>query len=120
MKKTDTFADRRQEAEAARMRRLEKFKAQTDLNSPEAQARALARQAEKADKAARKAAADLEKRMIAERARAEATAAAAASRAAEGEARVKAAEAKAAQEILDEAARKAKRDARYASRKARS
>ena len=120
MKKSDTFADRRQEAEAAKNRLMEKFKARPDQASPEAAARTIARQAESAARAERKAAADLEKRKNAERLRVEADAAAAANRLAEDQELKRLAQDAEAQSILDEAARKAKRDARYANRKSKS
>ena len=120
MKKTDTFADRRKEAEAAKNRRLEKFKVGSDKNSPEAAARASARQAESTARAERKAAAELEKKDKAEKIKLEADAAAAASCVAADAEVKRAAEAAEAQSILDEASRKTKRDARYANRKARS
>lgn len=120
MKKSDTFADRRQEAEAARIRRVEKFKARPDQGSPDATARAMARQAQSAARVERKAAMEREKIRSAEKVKVEADAVAEASRlAAELELNV-AAEAAEAQSILDEASRKAKRDARYANRKLRS
>jgi hypothetical protein len=119
MKKSDTFADRRQEAEAAKNRRVEKFRAKPDQANPEAAARTMARQAESAARAERKAAVDLEKRQNAERIRVEADAAAAANRLAKDQELQKVAQDAEAQSILDEAARKAKRDARYASRRSK-
>jgi hypothetical protein len=119
MKKPDTFVDRRQEAEAAKIRRVEKFKARPDQGGPEAEARAIARQAQSAARIERKAAADLEKKNSAERARVEADAAAEASRVAKAEELRRGAEVAEAQSILDEASQKAKRDARYANRKSR-
>lgn len=120
MKKSDTFADRRQEAEAAKILRLKKFKANLDQSSPEAVARASARQAQIAARAVRTAAIDLEKKNKAERIKLEADAAAEARRVAEDAELKCAAEAAEAKSTLDEASRKAKRDARYANRKARS
>lgn len=117
MKKTDTFADRRQEAEAAKLRRLEKFKAQ---DSREAVERASARLTQRTAQAEKRAAADLDKRNKAQIAAAQAEAAAEAGRLADAEQLKKTAEAGEAQAILNEQSRKAKRDARYASRKARS
>lgn len=119
MKKTDTFADRRQEAEAARIRRVEKFKARPDQGSPGATARAIARQAQNAARVERKAAVDLERRKSAEKVKLEADAAAEARRLTEEQELRKTAEAAEAQSVLDEASRKAKRDARYANRKAK-
>lgn len=118
MKKQDTFSDRRQESEAAKLRRVEKFKARPAQDRPEAMERASARQAQSAAQAENRAAADLEKRIKAEKLKAEADAAAEASRHAEAQQLKAAAEACEAQRILDEASRKAKRDARYANRKA--
>jgi hypothetical protein len=118
MKKSDTFADRRQEAEAAKARLMEKFKGRPAPDSPEAMERAAARQAQKTAQAEHKAAVDLEKRTIAQKLKAEAEAAAEASRRAEEQQLKQTAEAEEAQKILDEASRKAKRDARYANRKA--
>ena len=43
MKKSDTFADRRQEAEAAKNRRVEKFKAKPDQASHEGGAKGAVR-----------------------------------------------------------------------------
>ncbi len=120
MKKTDTFTDRRQEAEAARIRRLEKFKERADQGDPEVAARAIARQEENAARAERKAAVDLEKKRTADRIRVETDAAAEARRLTEDEELKKAAAAAEAQSLLDEASRKAKRDERYANRKARA
>jgi hypothetical protein len=119
MKKSDSFADRRQEAEAAKIRRLEKFKARPDMDSPEAVERASARQAQATARAERKAAADLEKATKAAKLKADAAAAAEAKRAAEAQQAKIDAEALETKSIQDEASRKAKRDARYASRKAR-
>ena len=120
MKKSETFSDRRQEAEAAKARRVEKFKAGTARDSPEAAERALVRQARNSAQTEHRAAVELQKRNKAQLLKAEADAAAAASKLAEEQLLKTTAEAEAAQAILDEAARKAKRDARYASRKARS
>ena len=120
MKKSDTFTDRRQEAEAARIRRLEKFKARADQGDPEVAARAIARQEESAARAERKAAVDLEKKRTADRIKVETDAAAEARRLTEDEELKKAAAAAEAQSVLDEASRKAKRDERYANRKARA
>ena len=119
MKKADTFADRRQEAEAAKIRRVEKFKARSDPDSPEVAARTIARQVQSVARGERKAAVDLEKRNRAEKVKAEADAAAEASRLAEDQESERAAKVAEAQSILDEASRKAKRDARYANRKSR-
>jgi hypothetical protein len=96
MKKADTFVSRRQDADAAKARRLERFKASPAQDSPGAVERAASRQEqsrEQAERNARKAEA------------AEAT------RQAELDA---AAQAK----MAEDASRKAKRDARYANRKA--
>lgn len=120
MKKSDTFADRRQEAEVAKLLRLKKFRANSDQSSPEAVARARARQVESAARAERNAAIDLEKKNKAQRIKLEADAVAEARRVAEDTELKCAAEAAEAKSVLDEASRKAKRDARYANRKARS
>lgn len=119
MKKSDTFADRRQEAEAAKIRRVEKFKAQTNNDSSEAAARAIARQEQSAARVERKAAADLAKGSSAERLRVEADASAEARRLADELELKRIAEAAETRSILDEASRKAKRDARYAKRKSK-
>lgn len=119
MKKSDTFTDRRQEAEAAKLRRVASFKARSDQGSPEAAARAISRQAQSAARVERKAAADLEKRNSAEKIRLEAVAAAEASRLTEDQELKRIAIDAAAHSILDEASRKAKRDARYANRKSK-
>jgi hypothetical protein len=119
MKKSDTFTDRRQEAEAAKIRRVESFKARSDMGSPEAAARAIARQAQSAARVERKAATDLEKRNSSERIKVDADAAAEASRLAEDHELKRVAKDAEAQSILDEASRKAKRDARYANRKSK-
>ncbi len=126
MKKTDTFADRRKEAEAAKARLLEKYKTRPAPDSPEALERAAAIQARNAAQAERDAAAAFKKKLKIEQQRIEAESAAAILHAeqraaaqikkAEDEKARKAAEAKA---VVDEAARKALRDARYARRKAK-
>jgi hypothetical protein len=120
MKKSDSFVDRRQESEAAKRARVEKFKSRPDQASPEAAERAVARQAQNVARLERKAAADLEKRNAAEKIKAEAAVAAEGRRLAESQELKRTTEAAAAQSVLDEASRKAKRDARYANRKARS
>jgi len=120
MKKSDTFADRRQDAEAAKIRRVEKFNARPDQGSPDSAARAIARQAQSASQVERKAAMDLEKRVRAESVKAESEAAAEANRLAENQETKRAADAAEAQSIIDEATRKAKRDARYANRKSKT
>lgn len=119
MKKSDTFADRRQEAEAAKLRRVEDFKARLDQGSPEVAARTISRLAQSAARVERKAAADLEKRNSAQRIRLEADAVAEASRLTEDQELKRIAIDAEAQSILDEASRKAKRDARYANRKSK-
>ena len=106
MKKTDTFQSRRQEADAAKIRRLEKFKASPAQDSPGALERAATRLAQSKDQAERNAT------------RAEA---AEATRQAEQKA-AEQAKIVADQKLLveteaAEASRKAKRDARYANRK---
>ena len=118
MKKSDTFADRRQEAEAAKLRLMEKFKGRPAPDSPEAVERAAARQVQRTAQAEHKAAVELEKRTKAQKLKSEAEAAAEASRRAEDQQLKRTAEAEEAQKILEEASRKAKRDARYANRKA--
>lgn len=119
MKKSDTFSDRRQEAEAAKIRLMEKFKARPAQDDPESVARAAARLAQSTAKAEQKAALSLEKKNKALQLKAEAEAAAEAGRLAQELHLKRTAEAEEAQKVLDEAARKAKRDARYANRKAR-
>lgn len=120
MKKSDTFADRRQEAEAARIRRVERFKERPAQDNPDAVERAAARQAQRAAQAEVRAASALDKAARAQALRAEAEAADEARRAAEDQQLRTDAQARETQSLLDEASRKAKRDARYASRKARS
>ena len=127
MKPTDTFTDRRKEAEAAKARLLEKFKISLAPDSPGALERAAAIQAKSAAQAERNAANALKLKLKLEKQRIEAEAAeairqsgqhaAAELQKAENERLKKQAEAKA---ILDEAARKALRDSRYAKRKAKS
>ena len=125
MKKTDTFSDRRQEADAAKTRLLDKFKASPAQDSPGALERAAARQAQSKIQAERNAMAELQRKNKTQKLRTEAEASERKRQAelqsaeqikiAEDQQRLKAAE---AQEVLDEASRKAKRDARYANRKA--
>lgn len=74
MKKTDTFSDRRQEAEAAKIRLLEKFKARPADDSAEAVMRAAARLAQSAAQTERRAAVELERKAKAEKIKAEADA----------------------------------------------
>ncbi len=125
MKKPESFTDRRQEAEAAKARRLNNFKASA-VDSVDAQQRAAAQQAQRAAqtsqnelKAAEKARilkAEAEAEEIIRQAEKKSTDLALA---ALNHQITLSAEAVAAQAVLDEAGRKAKRDARYASRKAR-
>lgn len=123
MKKSDTFSERRQEADAAKARRVEMFKARLREPSPEAVERAAARKSQSSAQAASNAAAERRKRDKAERLRSEA----AAGEALQQAERLSAEQAKLAEDKqhpetskpLDEAALKARRDARYAKRKAR-
>ena len=127
MKQTDTFTDRRKAAEAAKARLLEKFKTSSAPDSPAALERAAAKQAKSAAQAERNAAKALKMELRLEKLRIEAEAAeairqsgqhaAAEIQKAENERLKKQSEAKA---VLDEAARKALRDSRYAKRKAKS
>ncbi len=126
MKQTDTFSDRRKEAEAAKARLLEKFKTRPAPDSPEALQRAAALQAKHAAQVERNAAEALKKAIKLEKLRAEAEDAEAIRKSGELAAarEQKAADEKlkqqsAAKAVLDEAARKALRDARYAKRKAK-
>jgi hypothetical protein len=125
MKKSDTFTERRQEADAAKARRVDKFKAGPAQDSPEAVERAAARQAQSTAQAERNATAQLDKKNKAHKLKVEAEATEASRKAEQQSAeRTRIAEDQQikrtaeAQEVLDEASRKAKRDARYASRKA--
>ena len=126
MKPTDTFTDRRKAAEAAKARLLEKFKSSLAPESPAALERAAANQAKSAAQAERNAAKALKTKLKLEKQRIEAEAAeairqsgqhaAAEIQKTENERLKKQSEAKA---VLDEAARKALRDQRYAKRKAK-
>jgi hypothetical protein len=107
MKKTDTFVSRRQDADAAKNRRLEMFKANSAQNSPAVLERAASRKAQSEGQAERNAA----KAEATEVTRQAELIAAAQVKIAEDEQRLKASE-------EAEASRKAKRDARYANRKA--
>ena len=125
MKKTDTFADRRKEAEAAKAKLLEKFKTRPAADSPEALERAAAQRAQSAAQAERNAAVAFKKKLKLEEMRLAADTAEAARQAEQHAAAqtqlaedAKAKKASEAKNVLDEAARKALRDARYAKRKA--
>jgi len=117
------FADRRQAAVEARKALLERAKANLpDPNDPAFQARQAERKAAAEAKAAQKAEREREKREKAERkAREEAERIAAAEAAAQAEAEAKDQSEKdmISRLLADEEDRKAKRDARYAARKAR-
>ena len=120
MKQNDTFTDRRKEAEAAKARLLEKFKTSQADGSPAVLERAAAKKARSAAQAEQNAAIALQKKLKLEKQRIDAEAAEAvrlSGQHAEAEKLKKQAAAKA---ILDEAARKALRDQRYAKRKAKS
>lgn len=139
MKKSDTFSDRRQDADAAKARRLDKFKASPGQASPKAVERAAARKAQSAAQAESNAAAELRKVDKADRLRSEAAAKEVAAKEAAANEALRQAEKLSAEQTklaedkqrqgsakvteapkpLDEAALKARRDARYASRKAR-
>lgn len=107
MKNADTFISRRQDADAAKARRLDKFKANPLQDSTGALARAAVRQAQTKVQVERRA---IEATATEERRQAEVKAAADA-RIAEDQQLLRTAE-------IAEASRKAKRDSRYANRKA--
>lgn len=107
MKKADTFVDRRQEADAAKARRVDKFKTNSSQDSVGALARAAVRQAQSKNQAERNAT----EAEATEAMRQADLKAAAQVRIAEDQQIQRTAEAA-------EASRKAKRDARYANRKA--
>ena len=108
MKTKDAFTDRRKEAEAAKARLLEKFKARPAANDPAVMERLAAKEKAAAENAARLAAREQEKKLAREQAAEE-------EKRASAEAERLAAE----KAIADEAAKKAQRDARYAARKSR-
>ncbi|MDH6230936.1 vacuolar-type H+-ATPase subunit I/STV1 [Mesorhizobium soli] len=124
------FTERRNAATEAKKALLERFKARPDEDDPEVQARKAERQAILEARAIREA----EKARLKREKLAREAAEKAVRQAAEAEARRVAEEAAAAErarleaeeterlalELSDEAARKAKRDARYAARKARN
>ena len=107
MKTKDTFTDRRKEADAAKARLLEKFKSRP-ADDPAAAERLAAREKAAAEKAERLAARELEKKLAREQAAV-----------AEKLAKAEAERLQAEKTVVDEAAKKAQRDARYAARKSR-
>ena len=120
--KERNFADRRQAADEAKKALLAKFKARPSADDPAVQARAAERKAAAEAREKREAERREEKRLKAEqeaRERAEREAAAETAARAEAEAREQAEQDMVARLLADEAERKAKRDARYAARKAR-
>ena len=129
MKKSDTFSDRRNEAAAAKARLVEQFKTRPTPDSPEVVKRLAARQLQNAANSERNAKAASKKKAILQRLKTDAATAEASrkeqrllaeqTKVAEERNLKNSVEATEAQELLDEAARKTRRDARYASRKAR-
>ncbi|MYZ47012.1 DUF6481 family protein [Propylenella binzhouense] len=129
MKTRDTFAKRKEAAEAARARLVEKFKTRPAADDPAVVARAEERRAIAEARAERAAIrrAEEEKRQeeareraaAEERARAEERAAQEAAERAAAAERERAEQDRLARVLADEAERKAKRDARYAARKQR-
>lgn len=120
--KERNFADRRQAAGDAKKALLEKFKARPAADDPAVQARAAERKAIAEAREKREAERIEQKRLAAEteaRERAEREAAAEAAARAESDAKEQAEKDMVARLLADEADRKAKRDARYAARKAR-
>lgn len=115
MKHSNTFSDRRKEAEASKKLLVDRFKAGPPQEGSAAAKRTAARQAQSIAQAARNASLEQERQV----AQSQQLAADAIQRAEQKAADDRTSEAAAAQETLDEAARKEKRDARYASRKAR-
>lgn len=116
------FAERRQNADEARKALLEKFKSKPAADDPEVLAKQAERKAIAEARAAREAERLRAKREKAEqeaRERAEREAAAAEAARLEAEAKARSEHDLIAQLAADEAERKAKRDARYAARKAR-
>lgn len=116
------FAERRQSAVEARKALLEKFKARPSEDDPEVQARRAEREAIAQARAQREAEKQRLKKEKAEREardRAEREAAAAAKAEAEAAQKALSEEDLVSRLLADEAERKAKRDARYAARKAR-
>lgn len=120
--KERNFSDRRQTANEAKKALLEKFKARPSDDDPEVQARRAERQAIAEAREKREAERREQRRLEAEREereKLERTAAAEAAAKAEAEERAKKEDDLVARLLADEADRKAKRDARYAARKAR-
>ena len=120
--KENSFAERRQKADEAKKALLEKFKAKPGADDPAVAARQAERKAIAEARAQREAERLLAKKEKAEREareRAEREAAAAEAARAEAEANAKSEYDLISQLAEAEADRKAKRDARYAARKAR-
>lgn len=120
--KERNFADRRQAADEAKKALLEKFKARPAADDPAVLARAAERKAVAEAREQREAERREQKRLNEEREARESAERAAATEAAaraEAEARAQAEQDAVARLLADEADRKAKRDARYAARKAR-
>ena len=120
--KERNFAERRQSAGEAKKALLEKFKARPAADDPAVVARQAERKAKAEARAQREAERLEQKRLKAEqeeRERTEREAAAAEAARAEAEAKEQAERDLVSRLLDDEAARKAKRDARYAARKAR-
>lgn len=120
--KERNFADRRQSAEEAKKALLEKFKARPAADDPAIQARIAERKAVAEAREKREAERREQKRLKAEqeaRERAEREQAAALAARTEAEAKEQAEQDMVARLLADEAERKARRDARYAARKAR-
>lgn len=126
MKQKDAFTDRKKDADAARARMLEKFKSRPAADDPAVLEREAARQQQAAAKTEREAARALDKKSRHDAAVAAAENAAAllkqqqeAARLAQIVEREKSERENREKNIIDEAARKAARDARYAARKTR-
>ena len=120
--KERNFAERRQTANDAKKALLEKFKARPAADDPAVLAKQAERKAAADARAQREAERKEQKRAQAEREareRAEREAATAEAARAEAEAKQQAEKDLVDRLLADEAARKAKRDARYAARKAR-
>ena len=120
--KERNFADRRQTANEAKKALLDKFKARPAADDPAVLARAAERKAVADAREQREAERREQKRLKEEteaRESAERAAAAEAAARAEAESKAQAEHDAVARLLADEAERKAKRDARYAARKAR-
>lgn len=120
--KERNFADRRQSADEAKKALLEKFKARPAADDPAVQARAAERKAIAEAREKRETERREQKRLKAEqeaRERTEREQAAELAARTEAQAKEQAEQDMVARLLADEAERKAKRDARYAARKAR-